>query len=182
MGLALLLGAACLAVLVAWLPFYWRSTIDDEIGTARTELRFIEARINAAKGVTRPQLTASDDIAPLFLAGGTAGLSIADLQSRVAALAAAAHVTIVRSQPLQTDKQTGAAVVRSEVEATGSIESLRDFLIALEGGEPLMFVTQAQISAPVAAAANAAADGALPSENLTALLQIEAYGWWEPAP
>ena len=179
-GLALLFAAACLVAVTAWLPYVWYGTIAGQTGTARTELRFIEARINAAKGASRPQLSAGDDVAPLLLTGGTAGLSLADLQTRVATLATAAHITIVRNQPLQTDRQSGLAVLRSEVEAAGSIESLRDFLIALETGEPLIFVNQVQISGPAAAAADA--NGPLPSENLTALLQIEAYGWWEAAP
>lgn len=179
-GLAILIVAGAIAALAAWLPFYWQGLVAEQADTARRELRFVEARINAAKGASRPHLSAGDDVTPLFLKGATAGLSLADLQTRVSAIAMAAHVTIARSQPLQTDRQSGLAVLRSEVEASGSIENLRDFLIALEAGEPLIFVDQAQISAPAVAASEGSV--ALPSENLSALLQIEAYGWWEAAP
>lgn len=178
-GLLLLAGSALVLGGLAWLPFYWQSTIVDQTDQARTQLRFIEARINAAKGTTRPRLSAADDVSPLFLTGATPGLSLADLQARVASLATASHVTLARSQPLQTDRQQGLAVLRTEIEASGSIENLRDFLLALEAGEPLIFITQAQVNAPVA---DKTGDGALPSENLTALLQVEAYGWWEAAP
>lgn len=178
-GLVLMIAAALVLGVAAWLPYYWHSTILDDTDTAKTELRFIEARINASKADSRPHLSAGDDIAPLFLSGGTAGLALADLQARIATMASQSHITVVRSQPLQTDRQAGLAVLRAEVEATGGIDGLRDFLIALEAREPLIFVNQAQIIAPNLDKTQTAA---LPSENLTAILQVEAYGWWEGTP
>jgi hypothetical protein len=178
-GLLLLTGALLFVALLAWLPFYWQSAIQDEMDSARSNLRFIEARINASKGDRRSRLTAGDNVTPLFLNGGTPGLALADLQARVTTLAAASHMTIIRSQPLQTDRQSDLAVLRAELEASGSIDSLRDFLLALETGEPLIFVNQVQISAPPI---DKAASDALPAENLTAILQIEAYAWWGASP
>jgi hypothetical protein len=174
-GLLLFATAAIVMLLVASLPYYWLSAIGGDMDQAQTELRFIEARINAAKGDSRPQLAAGDDIAPLFLTGGTSGLLLADLQTHITSLAVASHMTVIRSQPLQTDRQEDLAVLRVEVEASGNIENLRDFLAALETGEPLAFVNQVQI---ITQPASQAAEGTLPSENLTAVLQIEAYGWW----
>lgn len=66
-----------------------------------------------------------------------------------------------------------------EVEASGSIESLRGYLLAIETGQPLIFVNSAKISAAEFQTENAAE---LPSSKLAVALQLEAYGWWEAAP
>jgi Type II secretion system (T2SS), protein M subtype b len=175
-GLFILLAGFAMLCGIAALPFYWSSLIDDQLGAARNDLRFIEAKINNAKIAKPPQLTAADDIGPVFISGGTAGLALADLQRRLAQMAEQSGLAITRTQPLQSEGSNGLATLRMEVEATGTIESLRNYLVAIETGAPLIFVNQAQLSAPEG---NAASDKSLPSDKLSVVLQLEAYGWWQ---
>ena len=88
-------------------------------------------------------------------------------------------LVLQRVQPLQNEDRDGLTVLRMEVETTGSLESLRGYLLAIETGLPLIHVNAAKILAP----ANAGETGSeLPSDNLTVALQIESYGWRDTKP
>lgn len=175
-GLVLLVVGIVALAAAAIVPFLWQQSVLAQIDEKRVEMRFIEKRLEAAKGGAKVRLTATDDIDPLFVAGTTPGLALAGLQDFVGKLASDNGMAVERLQPLQADNAGGLAVLRMEVEATGSIESVRNYLLAIEAGQPLIFVNRVQIAAPEGAAGES---GVLPSERLSVALQLEAYGWWE---
>lgn len=178
-GLALLTGIFLALTGAAILPYVWIASLAAELQEKRAELRFMESRLQAAKGGVKVRLTAADNIDPLFVAGTTQGLALAGLQGFLGKLASDNGMAVERLQPLQAEYQGGLAVLRMEVEAAGSIENLRNYLLAVETGQPLIFVNRVRISAPEGASQD---NGGLPSERLDVALQLEAYGWWEAQP
>ena len=179
-GSAILAAGLVLVICLAVVPFLLAAAEGDRLSSARTERDFLAAKRNASTGGKPSGLTATDDIDPVFLEGTTPGLALAALQRRVEAMTLDAGVALLRSQPLQTENRDGLAVIRMEVEATGSLTALRDFLRAMEAGQPFVFVNQAKL-AP-AGQGEADGDGSLPSDRLIASLQLEAYGWQETNP
>jgi len=175
-GLMILVVALVLMALAAIIPFGWYVANASRLEESQTELRFLEAKLKSAKRAEHAGLTASDNIALLFLDGSTAGLAAASLQSLVGKLASETGMTIERTQPLQSEDQQDSAVVRMEITASGSLENLRNYLLAIEAGEPLIFVNAAKISAPQSSGEDSSA---LPSDRLVATLQLEARGWRE---
>jgi len=179
MGLAMAIGAVVLMAVAASLPYFWHSAIAAQLSESRDLLALIETKSRAAASRKGAALTAADDIAPLFVTGGTAGLALAELQRLAGAMAEQNGLVVERTQPLPTEEKDGAATLRLEIETSGSIEGLRGFLHGLETGTPLIFVRSAHISAgPV----EADAGPSLPSERLSVRLELEAYGWWEASP
>jgi Type II secretion system (T2SS), protein M subtype b len=164
---------------MAALPYYWNAVATVQLTESRNELRFVEAKLKSAKRTQRMGLSAADNIEPLFISGATSGLALADLQRLVGNIAELNGMVIERTQPLQTEYSNGLAVLRMEVEASGNIENLRGYLLAIETGQPLIFVNSAKISALESQSENALE---LPSDKLTVALQLEAYGWREAAP
>ena len=126
----------------------------------------------------RNRLTEADDIDPVFVTGSTPGLAIAEMQSFASKLAGESGMTVQRLQPLQADRDGNLAVLRIEAEVTGNIEGLRSYLLAIESGVPMVFINRIRIAAPESVAEG----GALPSDQLTATLQLESFGWWEATP
>jgi hypothetical protein len=178
-GLAILLIAILALSGIAALPYYWNAMATAQLNESRNELRFVEAKLKSAKRTQRMGLSAADNIEPLFTSGATSGLALAELQRLVGNIAEVNGMLLERAQPLQTEYSNGLAVLRMEVEASGSIESLRGYLLAIETSQPLIFVNSAKISASESQTENAAE---LPSDKLTVALQLEAYGWREAAP
>lgn len=178
-GLVLVVTGLLALSAASVLPFVWTASLAAELIEKRNELGFMESRLKAAKGGVKVRLTAGDNIEPLFVAGTTPGLALAGLQGFLGKLASDNGMAVERLQPLQAEHQGGLAVLRMEVEAMGSIESVRNYLLAIEAGQPLIFVNRIRIAAPEGAAE---ASGALPSERLSVALQLEAYGWWEAQP
>lgn len=171
-----ILGAALVVMAaIATLPYVWLAVSEPAYAETRTELRFLQGKLKNSKTVQQAGLTAADNIDPLFVAGDTPGLATAGLQSIVAQIAGENGMVVERTQPLQTDNTDGAGILRMEVEASGSIENLRGYLLALESNMPLIFVNQAKVS-PSQSTDNIES---LPSDRLTVSLQLEAYGWWE---
>ena len=178
-GLVLLAVALILLAALAAAPFVWRMSLDESIAERLIEQRFIEARLKAAKTGNRPLLTAADKIDGIFLPGATSGIAMAELQGLIAKLATGNGLSVKRSQPLQEDRKGNLAVLRMEVETEGDIASLRDYLLAVEAGQPFLFITGMRITAPDARAEDGAA---LPSDKLAVALQLEAFAWWEDKP
>ncbi len=178
-GLVLVITGCLGLVAAAVLPFVWTASLAAELGEKRIELTFIESRLKAAKGGVKVRLTAGDNIEPLFVAGTTPGLALAGLQGFLGKLASDNGMAVERLQPLQAENEGGLAVLRMEVEAAGSIENLRNYLLAIEAGQPLIFVNRIRIAAPEGGPQEG---NALPSERLSVALQLEAYGWWEAQP
>lgn len=176
MGLAMAAGAVVLLAIAASLPYFWHSAIVAQLSESRELLTLIESKSRTAANRKGAALTPADDIAPLFVTGGTAGLALAELQRLAGTLAEQNGLVVERTQPLPAEEKNGAATLRLEIETSGSIEGLRGFLHGLETGTPLIFVRSAHISA---GSAEADAGGSLPSERLSVRLELEAYGWWE---
>ncbi len=176
MGLAMAAGAVVLLAIAASLPYFWHSAIVAQLSESRELLTLIESKSRTAANRKGAVLTPADDIAPLFVTGGTAGLALAELQRLAGTLAEQNGLVVERTQPLPAEEKNGAATLRLEIETSGSIEGLRGFLHGLETGTPLIFVRSAHISA---GSAEADAGGSLPSERLSVRLELEAYGWWE---
>lgn len=170
--------AAAFAVLagLAVLPFLWAAHTQETIAERQAEVRFLEARVNKAPAGSRAGFVAGDDVRPVFLSASTPGLGHAALQRLVDRLAEDSGLAVERIQPLQSDEAGDLTTLRMEVEATGSIEALQQFLIALEAGTPFVFVSGARM-AP--GRPGEAEGGALPSENLVISLQLEAFAWRE---
>lgn len=177
-GLILLVAAVLLMAGLAALPFVLRSADDDVLAEKRLELRFVEARLKAAKNGPKNRLTETDDIGQLFVAGTTPGLAIAEMQAIAGKLADASGMAVQRLQPLQADREGNLALLRIEAELTGSIDSLRQYLLSIETGQPILFVNRIKVNAPDTVSDT----GALPSEQLTVTLQLESFGWWENTP
>ena len=179
LGLFILFAALVGMAGVASLPYLWLAMNHTQLAEKRAELHFLEAKLKTAKNVQNVGFTAADNIEPLFVSGATSGLATAGLQSLVGKIAQENGMIVERTQPLQTDRRDGLAVLRMEVETSGGIENLRGYLLAIEAGEPLIFVNQAMIYASTSRGEEGTA---LPSDKLTVALQLEAYGWWETEP
>jgi hypothetical protein len=177
-GLGILAAAALLLGTAAALPHAWFARTEARLAEARAEFAFLEARLGADKSVRKRQLTAADNVDSLFMPGTTSGLAQAEMQGLVGRLAQQHGMVVERSQPLPAEVRDGIAVLRMDVEASGSLENLRGYLLAVETGEPLIFVTRAKIAVDESRIDEAA----LPSDRLAVALQLEAYGWWEAAP
>jgi hypothetical protein len=176
LGMVILVAATLIMGCLAGLPYLWYSVTNSQLAESRVEMQFIEAKLKSVKDVRTTGLTASDNIEPMFAAGATSGTSLAGLQTLVSRLAEENGMVIERTQPLQTEQTSGLAALRMEVEASGSLESLRGYLLAIEQGQPYIFINQAKISSQEANSEDATA---LPSDKLTVALQLESYGWWE---
>ena len=158
-GLALVITAAAA-------PYFGIASAQQQIAERANELRFLEKKLGAAHK-SRLAIGATDDFAPMFVAGTTPGLGLAELQRRIGEVAAQSGMTVARAQPLVSDQEAG-SVLRMDVEMTGNIEALRGFLLALETGLPVIFVREAKIAAA-------------PEGSLVVALQIESHGTWEAA-
>jgi general secretion pathway protein M len=178
-GLMLVAGAIVLLALTASLPFVWHAAVAAQLNESRDLLRLIESKTRNAAGRKGAALTSADDIAPLFVTGGTSGLVLAELQRLAGVMAEQNGLVVERTQPLPIEEKDGAAILRLEVETSGSIEGLRSLLHELETGTPLIFVRSAHISA---GPAEGETGQTLPSERLSVRFELEAYGWWEASP
>jgi hypothetical protein len=165
-GLVILAFGLMLVIAAAVIPYYGIASAQQQLAERSGELRFLEKKLGAAPK-SRQAISAADDFTPMFVAGTTPGLGLAELQRRIGELAAQSGMTVARAQPLGADRDEG-TVLRMDVEMTGSIQSLRDFLIALETGLPVIFVREAKVAAA-------------PEGSLVVALQIESYGTWEAA-
>jgi hypothetical protein len=176
-GLLLLAGAMLVLAGTAVLPYLWYDQVSDTVAERQLELRLIESRLTRNGQQKAPPLTSADDLNQLFLPGSTSGLTLADFQRLLNQTAEKNGMVIERIQPLQSDPEQGLSVFRMEAVATGNIEALRAFTLALETMVPMIFITQAQISPDEARRLK---DPEYPSESLSLALQVEAYGWKDP--
>ena len=176
-GLALLIGAVLSLAGLAALPFALQASEQDGLAEKRLELRFMEARLKTAGDGPKNRLTEADDVVPVFVNGTTPGLAIAEMQVFASQLAQVSGLLVQRLQPLQADRDGNLAVLRIEADVTGSLESLSQYLLKLEAGQPFMFVNRVKIAAPETATDSVA----LPSDQLTVTLLLESFAWWKDA-
>jgi Type II secretion system (T2SS), protein M subtype b len=174
-GLIILISAVVVMAAIAALPFYWHSANSAALAEAQAELRFIEARLKSANRNSPAGLTIADNIDQIFIQSTTSGLGQASLQQILGRIADENRMVVERAQPLDSERHGNLAVLRLEIEASGSIEGLRGYLHAIETGQPFIFVNRAKISAPETGEGN-------PSDRLTVALQVEAYSWWDSEP
>ncbi len=172
-GVVIIAVALLLALALAAAPYVWRDGLADQVAEKHNEVRLLAARISAAEQNRAPAIAAGDSYGALFVAGSTTGLAMATLQRHVANLAQQNGMELERTQALQAEEKDGVSILRMEAEATGSLEAVRGYLLALEAGDPLLFITAAKISVPPGTDAGSAA---LPSDRLTVALRLEAYG------
>lgn len=172
-GIAVLAVAALALGVFAYLMLTWQSGETDRLRQAQSEHDLVAARTAKAVRDGAARLTASTDVAPMFLDGATPGLAFANFQSLAGEAATAAGLAVKRMQPVDTGDGEGSVPYRLSMDAEGSIGQVRDFLAKVESRLPVMFVTGLEIQ-PVAAEGEG--DG-FPSESLRATIRIEAYGW-----
>lgn len=165
-GLAGLIG-------IAALPHVWNAQLREEVAAQKAKLTLVEARSRRADE-SRPRLTEADQPARMFLPGKTGGTALAALQSLVSKAAASSGMSVLRMQPLPVDEVAGASPLRLSVDAQGSLEQLRAFLIEIETTLPLIMVTGFGI---VPREAEGTEAEAYPSEDLAVTLKLEAFAW-----
>ncbi len=172
-GIAVLAVAALAVIVMVYLLLAWHSAAAERLRQAEAEHDMVAARAAKAvsEGVTR--LTEADKVDPMFLEGATPGLVFAKFQSIAGEAATAAGLAVKRMQPVDTGDGEASMPYRLNMDAEGSIEQLRDFLIDVESGLPIMFVTGLEIQP---SAGEGEADQ-YPSEALRMTVRIEAYGW-----
>ena len=175
-GVLVLVTAFAVLILVAVLPYLWLASLQNAISQRTADVRFLEARVNKGSNNGRAGLAAGDDVTPIFISGNTPGLGHAGLQRLVDRLAQENGLGVERIQPMQSDEAGALTTLRMELEATGNIENLREFLLALETGTPLVFVNEARVSPGRPSEDDT---DALPSDNLSISLQLEAFAWRE---
>lgn len=168
------LGGIAVVVLLALAPFLWLDSLDEQVAADKTQYDLISARVARLADGHRVRLTEADQPARLFIAGETAGTTLASFQSIVNAVAVKSGLSVTRMQPLPTEAAKGISPYRLSVDATGGIEQLRSFLADVESGLPLIVVTGFEIKPQTAAVAG---EQTFPAENLALSLRLEAYGW-----
>jgi hypothetical protein len=178
-GLAiLLLGLAGLSAAAA-APFLWRPALAVRLDDGQRLMQLIESKLAQAEANRKPLLVTAANAGEAYVTGETAGLATASLQRIMVDLANANDMRVEKVQPLPADAKDGLARLRLEIETTGSLESLRGYLMAIETGTPLLFVKEAHVTTSASPGGDSSQ---LPSEALTVSLQVEAYSWWGAAP
>lgn len=172
-GLMLLAGLVLLTALAA-LPFLWQAGLEEQARAGKAEFDLVSARVRRMAGDHRVRLTAADHPERMFVAGATAGTTLAAFQSLVSAAAVKSGLSVLRMQPLPAEAADGLSPYRLSVDATASIEQLRAFLADAESTLPIILVTGFEI-APRSAAGPA--EQPYPSEDLAVSLRLEAFGW-----
>lgn len=173
-GAAVLAGAGAVLLCLLYLVLSWQWAAAERLSQASSQHERVAARAAKALRDGASRLTSADDLGPMFLGGETPGLSAAAFQSLAGEAAAKSGLVVSSLQLLETGDSGASTPYRLNVEATGSLDQLRDFLVAIETALPIMFVTRLELRPQ---AAEGSSDP-YPSEALTiANLHIEAYGW-----
>lgn len=164
---AFMLVGAILAVSPLVLVHNLKAQISEQEGMIFLLNKWME---KAAKGSAASSVDKLE-AANFIIHGATAGIAAAEMQRQVAAVADASGLRISRMQSVNVSQNGGAVALQLELEATGKIEGLQNFLYALESGKPFVFVKDANIS--VAGDVDASAGVDEPSIRMT----LEAAGW-----
>lgn len=175
-GGAVLLAAAVLLLAFAALPFLWQANLREQSETLRAELDLLKARLAARAGAGGPVLTEAAPLDTMFLPGSTAGTTLAAFQELVGEAAAFSGLSVLRMQPVAAEDKAGLAPYRLAVDATGSLEQLRAFLVDIEAMLPVVIVTGFEIRPQSTGGADVEP---YPSDDLAVSLRLEAYAWKE---
>ncbi|MFM8747892.1 MAG: type II secretion system protein GspM [Aestuariivirga sp.] len=176
-GLAIVAGAILIAGVSAAGLAAWHGSLEERVAQQQAERDLLAARVEKKVRDGAGRLTAADGPERLFLTGATPGLTMAGFQELVGGAAATSGLSVLRIQPFEASDGEGSSIpaYRLGIDAEGSLEQLRAFLISIEAMLPLMFVTGLEIRPQSAAGA---ADP-YPSEALRASFRVEAHGWSE---
>jgi hypothetical protein len=158
-------------------PFYWRQAIEPELEESRRMLALIEQKLMDAEANRKPQAVNAANAGQAFVEGTTAGLATASLQRVMVDLARASKMRVERVQPLPAEINGGLARLRLDIEVVGGLEGLRNYVLAVESGAPLIFVKEFHVTTPLNREEE---PNPYPAENLSVSLQVEAYSWWGP--
>jgi general secretion pathway protein M len=160
-ALAILLAGLFVVVSVTLLPLL---AGDAEAEGAEEAIRRYEA-IAAGRDALRQSL-ASLPPAPGDSAGRlpqtTDALALAELQSRLSALAAEAGVAVTAAEPLAAEEGGDPVRVQLSLDLTGPLAGIQALLHRVESGQPVMAVTRLDLSSR-------------PDRNLSARLTIAAW-------
>lgn len=158
-------------------PFYWRQATAPELEESRRMLALIEQKLKDAEANRKPQEVTAANAGQAFVEGTTAGLATASLQKVMVDAAKANKMRVERVQPLPAETTGGLTRLRLDIEVVGGLEGLRNYLLAIESGAPLIFVKEFHITTPLNREEE---PNPYPAENLSVSLQVEAYSWWGP--
>jgi hypothetical protein len=142
-------GAVVLLAVMASLPYFWAAREEANLAETRSELAFLQKKRESRATSGTSQVSADDDTSSMLLSGNTAGLASAAFQTKVSGLAAENNLTLSRMSSLLSEPRGALQSVKLDISATGEIENLRSFLVALEGTSPFMFVRDAKVSKAV---------------------------------
>ena len=173
-GGAMLLAAARLLHVFAAVPFLWQASLREQSETLRAELDLLKGKLSARTDAAGPVLTEAAALDSMFLPGSTAGTTLAAFQELVGDAAAVSGLSVLRMQPVPVEEKDGLAPYRLAVDATGSLEQLRGFLVDIEAILPVVIVMGFEIQPQSAGGEEAEAE---PSEALAVSLRLEAYAW-----
>lgn len=170
-GIAYVVAFMLVSTTLAMAPFMLAFNLKAEISEEKGMISLLTKRMEmAAQGSAEASLDKLE-AANILIHGETAGIAAAEMQRQVAGIADASGLHISRMQSVNVSQNGGAVTLQLELEATGEIEGLQNFLYALESGKPFVFVKDANIS--VAEAVDASAGAEQPSVRMT----LEAAGW-----
>jgi hypothetical protein len=160
-ALLLLLAALLLVADVTLLPLL---AGDAEAESAEEAIRRYQA-IAAGQGALRRTLAALPP-APGDSAGrlpqATDALALADLQSRLSALAAEAGLFVTAAEPLPAEEGADPARVQLSLDLAGPLAGIQALLHKVESGQPVMAVTRLELASR-------------PDRSLSARLTIAAW-------
>ena len=162
-----MLASATLAMAPFMLAFNLKAELSEQEGMISLLTKRMEM---AAQGPAAGSLD-KHEAAKALIHGGTAGIAAAEMQRQVAGIADASALHISRMQSVNVSQNGGAVTLQLELEATGEIEGLQNFLYALESGKPFVFVKDANIS--VAGEVDPSTGAGQPTIRMT----LEAAGW-----
>lgn len=173
-GAAIVAACAVLLLLLAFLPYVWQASLRQQAAAQTAELELLRAQLLAREGARGPVITGQDPAQDMFLSGTTAGTTLADFQALVSEAAEGSGINVLRIQPLPSDEAKGLSSYRLAVDAAGSLEQLRTFLLDVEAMLPVVIVSGFEI---VPRSAGGSEQQPYPSEDLAITLKLEAYAW-----
>lgn len=171
-GIAILMAALLAVLAAAYLLATAQGEAQERLRQAQAEHDLVSARAGKAAREGASRLVAADGVDAMFLEGETPGLAIAAFQKRAGDAAVKAGLAVQRMTSLDAGDEGQGAAYRLNVDAEGSLEQLRNFLVEIESGLPVMFVTRLEVQP----AASEEAQDPFPSEALRMTVGIDAYG------
>jgi hypothetical protein len=170
-GIAYVAAFILVSTTLAMAPFILAFNLKAELSEQEGMISLLTKRMEmSAQGSAAVSLD-KREAANVLIQGETAGIVSAEMQRQVAGVADTSGLRISRMQSVNVSQNGGAVALQLELEATGKIEGLQNFLYALESGKPFVFVKDANIS--VAGDVDASAGVVEPSIRMT----LEAAGW-----